>query len=77
MEITGTALLQEIDKALKAMKEAERNLEMLENDNYLKIKLARLKYDFARQEYLRLLRIAKEQKIKYNMNELMEKIIDV
>jgi len=26
---------------------------------------------------LRLLRIAKEQKIKYNMNELMEKIIDV
>ncbi|AIS51990.1 hypothetical protein TKV_c08070 [Thermoanaerobacter kivui] len=76
MEINNTTLLQEIDKALKVMKEAERNLEMIENDNYLKTKLARLKYDFARQEYIRLLRIAKEQKIKYNMNELMEKIID-
>ncbi|AAM24041.1 MAG: hypothetical protein XD49_1319 [Caldanaerobacter subterraneus] len=76
MEITGNTLLQEIDKALKAMKEAERNLEMLENDNYLKIKLARLKYDFARQEYLRLLRIAREQKLKYNMSELAEKIVD-
>jgi ribonuclease PH len=76
MEITGSTLLQEIDKALKAMKEAERNLEMLENDNYLKIKLAQLKYDFAREEYLRLLRIAREQKLKYSIGELAEKIID-
>lgn len=40
MEINNTTLLQEIDKALKVMKEAERNLEMIENDNYLKTKLA-------------------------------------
>lgn len=73
----NNSLLQEIDKALKAMKEAEQNLEKIEKDNYLKIKLAKLKYDFARQEYIKLLKIAREQKLKYDIHELAEKIIDV
>ncbi|MGB9679598.1 MAG: hypothetical protein ACPLW7_00665 [Minisyncoccia bacterium] len=58
------------------MKDAEDNLEKIEKDNYLKTKIAKLKYDFAREEYIRLLQLAREYKIKYNMQELVEKIID-
>lgn len=76
MDIKDVELLHEIDKALKAMKDAEDNLEKIEKDNYLKTKIAKLKYDFAREEYIRLLQLAREYKIKYNMQELVEKIID-
>ena len=76
LDIKDVELLHEIDKALKAMKDAEDNLEKIEKDNYLKTKIAKLKYDFAREEYIRLLQLAREYKIKYNMQELVEKIID-
>ncbi|SNX55075.1 hypothetical protein [Thermoanaerobacterium sp. RBIITD] len=77
MEYNDTDLLREIDKALKQLKESELYLERVEKDNYLKTKLAKLKYDFARQEYLRLLKIAREENIKYDVRDLYEKIIDM
>ncbi|MBP2072786.1 MULTISPECIES: hypothetical protein [Thermoanaerobacterium] len=77
MEYNSAQLLQEIDNALKRLKESELYLERVEKDNYLKTKLAQLKYDFAREEYLRLLKIARDEHIKYDMQDLYEKIIDV
>ncbi|OXT09376.1 hypothetical protein CE561_01655 [Thermoanaerobacterium thermosaccharolyticum] len=77
MEYNSAELLQEIDNALKRLKESELYLERVEKDNYLKTKLAQLKYDFAREEYLRLLKIARDEQIKYDMQDLYEKIIDM
>lgn len=77
MKNDNTELLQEIDKALKLLKESELYLERVEKDNYLKTKLAQLKYDFAKQEYLRLLKIARDENIKYDIHELYGKIIDM
>ncbi|MEG6565563.1 hypothetical protein V6B95_01145 [Thermoanaerobacterium saccharolyticum] len=77
MEYNGADLLQEIDNALKRLKESELYLERVEKDNYLKTKLAQLKYDFAREEYLRLLRIARDEHIKYDIKDLYKKIIDI
>ncbi|MDI6603858.1 hypothetical protein ACETAC_02755 [Aceticella autotrophica] len=77
MEYNNNNLLQEIDRALKFMKEAETCFEHVEEEDYLKTKLAKLRYDFARQEYIRLLKIAKERKMRYNLQDLYEKILDV
>ncbi|MCX7921726.1 MAG: hypothetical protein N3B21_06900 [Clostridia bacterium] len=71
-ESENSGLLKKIEKAYKIYKISEVFLKDV-NDDYGKLKIARLRLDFARHELMTLLNEARNRGVKLGDNEVVKK----
>ena len=73
-QLTDHALLSKLDQSIRQCKLLQIYLKDV-HDDYGKIKVAKLKFEFAKHEYATLLREAKTRKLKLDEQHSMFKML--